>query len=321
MIHITRGYSRDHRPDLNQVMLELIVEHRAGIPLLMKPLSGNSSDAKDFGSTISAPIDQLHTTYGTTYLVADSALYSADNLQKLAATRMQWISRVPATVGEAQAALAQADPETMAPLLEDYRYQNLTSEYGGVTQRWMLVSSAQRRSQAQHTVDKQWRKQSDQEISAFKKLCRTTFACEADAQQALAAFVQGLETTALHQTTIQPLMRYAKRGRPGQDAPPARVGYQIQGALASSLATRETSLTQHSCFILATNELDVQRLSPQELLDGYKGQSKAERGFRFSKTHRFGRLAVSQKARTHHGAADGHDGVFTGLCRLRVSHS
>ena len=28
VVHITKGYSRDHRPDLNQVMLELIVEHR-----------------------------------------------------------------------------------------------------------------------------------------------------------------------------------------------------------------------------------------------------------------------------------------------------
>src|ERR687892_1509865 len=48
VIHITRGYSRDHRPDLNQVMLDLMVEHQAGIPLLMKPLSGNTSDAHDF---------------------------------------------------------------------------------------------------------------------------------------------------------------------------------------------------------------------------------------------------------------------------------
>ena len=42
VVHITHGYSRDHRPDLNQVMLELMVEHQAGIPVLMKPLSGNS---------------------------------------------------------------------------------------------------------------------------------------------------------------------------------------------------------------------------------------------------------------------------------------
>src|ERR671922_2209712 len=47
VIHVTRGYSRDQRPDLNQVMLDLIVEHHAGIPVLMQPLSGNSSDAHD----------------------------------------------------------------------------------------------------------------------------------------------------------------------------------------------------------------------------------------------------------------------------------
>jgi hypothetical protein len=29
VMHITRGYSRDHRPDLNQVMLALMVEHQA----------------------------------------------------------------------------------------------------------------------------------------------------------------------------------------------------------------------------------------------------------------------------------------------------
>jgi len=51
-VHITQGYSRDHRPDLHQVMLELIVEHQAGIPLLMKPLRGNSRDAHEFGQVV-----------------------------------------------------------------------------------------------------------------------------------------------------------------------------------------------------------------------------------------------------------------------------
>jgi len=32
VIHITQGYSRDHRPDLNQVILQLISEHQSGIP-------------------------------------------------------------------------------------------------------------------------------------------------------------------------------------------------------------------------------------------------------------------------------------------------
>lgn len=33
-ILVTEGYSRDHRPDLKQVMLNLVVEHKASIPVL-----------------------------------------------------------------------------------------------------------------------------------------------------------------------------------------------------------------------------------------------------------------------------------------------
>ena len=68
VVHITKGYSHDHRPDLNQVMLELLVEHQAGIPILMQPRSGNSSDPQTFGQVIRAHIEHLHTTYGATYL-------------------------------------------------------------------------------------------------------------------------------------------------------------------------------------------------------------------------------------------------------------
>jgi transposase len=287
VIHITRGYSRDQRPDLNQVMLDLIVEHQAGIPMLMKPLSGNSSDVHDFGQLVTAHMTQLQITYGPMLFVADSALYSAENLQKLAETRTTWITRVPATLSEAQAVLAQADPQTMTPLTEGYRAHVVRSSYGGVEQRWVLLYSEARQPQAQRTVDRQLLKHSEQEVKAFKQLCRTAFACTADAQQALATFAQGLQATFVPQSTVRPTPRYAKRGRPGQGTPPAQVVYQLEGALAMRIATRQALIDQHSCFILATNELDDTLLPPQELLAGYKGQAQAERGFRFLKDPQF----------------------------------
>ena len=287
VMHITRGYSRDQRPDLNQVMLDLVVEHQAGIPVLMKPLSGNSSDAHDFGQIITDHMTQLQLTYGTTCLVADSALYSAENLQKLAETRLKWITRVPATLREAQAVLAQADPQTMAPLTEGYRYHVVPSSYGGVEQRWVLIHSEPRQPQAQRTVDKQWLKQSAQEVKAFKTLCRTAFACEADAQQALTRFVAGLQTTFLHDSTVCPTPHYGKRGRPGPGAQPDQLVYHIAGALASRLTDRQALVDQQSCFILATNELDEGQFATQAVLDGYKGQARAERGFRFLKDPQF----------------------------------
>jgi Helix-turn-helix of DDE superfamily endonuclease len=82
---------------------------------------------------------------------------------------------------------------------------------------------------------------------------------------------------------IRPTRRYAKPGRPGKATVPDAQGYHLAGALASSLATRDALVAQHSCFMLATNELDEGALSPQALLEGYKGQKHAERGFRFLK--------------------------------------
>jgi transposase len=68
---------------------------------------------------------------------------------------------------------------------------------------------------------------------------------------------------------------------------PDQVVYQIAGALASSLATRQASVDQHSCFILATNALDMLQLPPHELLAGSKGQAHVERGCRFLKDPQF----------------------------------
>ena len=43
-ILITKGYLRDHRPDLKQCVLDLIVISDSGIPLFMRTGDGNESD-------------------------------------------------------------------------------------------------------------------------------------------------------------------------------------------------------------------------------------------------------------------------------------
>ena len=156
-----------------------------------------------------------------------------------------------------------------------------------MVQRWVLIYSEQRQPQAQRTVDKQWRRQSDHEVHAFKRLCRTAFACEADAQQALAHFAHDLQATFLHDSAIRFTPRYGKRGRPGPEAQPDQMVYHITGALASRLTDRRARVDQQSCFILATTELDEGQLSSPAVLDGYKGQAQAERGFRFLKDPQF----------------------------------
>jgi hypothetical protein len=156
-----------------------------------------------------------------------------------------------------------------------------------VEPRWGLIHSEPRPLQAQRPVDKQLGQHSAQEVKAWKQLCGTPCACEADARQALAVCEQGLQATGLHSSTVHAPPRYGTRGRPRHRAPPAQVVSHSAGALTASLTARQARIDQHRCFILATNELDDTQLPPQELLENDKGQGQAERGVRFLKAPQF----------------------------------
>jgi transposase len=53
-IRVTYGYSRDHRPDLKQVVLSLICSHQSGIPVWLAALDGNAADSSQFPKTVQA---------------------------------------------------------------------------------------------------------------------------------------------------------------------------------------------------------------------------------------------------------------------------
>jgi transposase len=280
VIHITRGYSRDHRADLNQVVLELMAENQAGIPLWMEPLSGNAEDKTSLRATVKAHLGQLKRAEGLDYVVADSALYTAETLRELEG--MAWITRVPETLSAAREAIAAAAPGLMASP-EKLSLQRQEADYAGVKQRWVVVYSPQAYQRALKSVNRHCEKQSEADLKAFEALCRRDFACAADAQKALAAFEKGRWLCAVADVTVVEVAHHGKRGRPRQGQPPKTLTYRLEGALISRPEQRRLRLQRKSCFILATNELDTEALSDDALLAAYKGQQQVERGFRFLK--------------------------------------
>lgn len=76
-------------------------------------------------------------------------------------------------------------------------------------------------------------------------------------------------------------MKY-KRGRPKKGEKPDQISYQIIVKLEESKGKREQVAKNAGFFVLATNEM--QALSPEEILQEYKGQQHVERGFRFCKS-------------------------------------
>ena len=279
VIQITKGYSRDHRPELNQVVTQLICENQAGLPLFMAALSGNSCDQTSFRETISEHIGQLHTEVGLKYIVADSALYNEATLQELG--DFGWISRVPETIGLARELTLAVAGELMLSS-EEQAYRALGTRYGGLRQRWLVVYTRAARYRAEKTLQKQHLKQGQAELKAFARLQKTAFACEADAAAALQAFrkQQGLTTVCDAQVLARP--RYFQKGRPSPHQTPDAYEYFIQGGLASEIALHQQKLQRKSCFLIATNELDEQALPDDHVIEHYKkDQQQVEGGFRF----------------------------------------
>jgi len=285
VIQITKGYSRDHRPDLNQVGLQLIVENQAGIPLVMQALSGNSSDKKSFNEAINTHIKQLQVDLDIEYLIGDSALYTADTLQKM--KDILWISRVPETLKDAQYLIEQMAPDLMTNLDKE-ACRSVCITYADIPQRWTVNYSPQAYQRALKSVNKQCLKSSEQELKQFNTLCQKEFACETDARKALITFEKTLKMTSLPHCSVNRFARFKQKGRPAKEAEPDYFVWKIAGGMASIIEKRSIKLRRKSCFILATNQQDTNKLDEEELKRRYKqDQQKVERGFRFLKDPQF----------------------------------
>ena len=319
VICVTQGYSRDHRPDLNQVVLQLVCERQAGIPLLMESLSGNNSDKESFRDTVTTHMEQMQSDVGLEYVGADSALYVAETLKEMSG--FWWFSRVPETLKLASDLIQAVAPDVMSDP-EQMTYRSLGTVYGEVKQRWVVVYSPPAYQRALTTVNRHTLKQSTAELKDFGKLCKQSFACEADARQALAAFEKTLKATFLADVQVKALPRFEGKGRPAQGRSPDFYVYHIDGALASCPEQRTQRLQRKSCFILATNQLDTKALSDDALIAAYKDQQKVERGFRFLKDPMFmaSTLYLKSPKRIMALMID-HDSVSFGLCRPGAPHS
>ena len=284
-IHLTQGYSRDHRPDLNQVVLNLITENKAGIPLYMKACSGNTQDVQSFQEIVKEHIKSLKAAYKNTYFIGDAALYTEETIKALAAEEQFFITRVPQKLKEAKLLIEQAKYVEWVSLDNGYHGYWSTSQYGEVSQRWLLVKSSQAKVREEHILNKVVSKSTGSSLKSFNRLCRKAFSCAADAKKALQEWIEAQEFVTLFNEAITEEKKRTKRGRPGLDAEFTSQFY-ITGLLATSLNLKAQAQDTKGLFIIATNDCS-ENLSMQFLLDEYKSQQAVERGFRFLKSPDF----------------------------------
>jgi transposase len=127
-ITITHGHSKDHRPDLKQAVLELMVSQDGGVPFVSKSWDGNTSDTVIFQERAAALLATFQRSPTPRYLVADSKLYNEANAANLLA--LGFITRIPNTLNLVSQVITQALRwDTWQRLDATTRYQRV--EFGG----------------------------------------------------------------------------------------------------------------------------------------------------------------------------------------------
>ena len=306
VVQITYGYSRDHRPDLKQFMMNLICVGDGDIPVWMEIASGNQSDKARFAELLQ---DFRHQWTFEGLCVADGALYSSDNLKAMMGLR--WLTRVPLSIKEASI-LVDSAVALQPSALKGYTLSELSSVYGGVEQRWLLIESEQRRKSDLKQLAKKMEQHQRQSQQDLRVLCAREFACSADAMSAAQTLSKKMTWHGLSALQIVEKPHYDKAGKPKRADVPQRMSYRVTGTVTPM--DSEISAQRMRCgrFILATNVLDPEQLSADEALREYKAQQGVERGFRFLKDPLFFASSVFLKSPKRIAAL----GLIMALCLL-----
>ena len=253
IIHITHGYSKDKRPDLKQFVLNMVCWGDGDIPAFLELGDGNQSDKKEFAGLLKKFKEQWQFEG---LQIADSALYSADNLQQLSG--IQWLCSVPKTIREVQEVVTKLTSEQFVSTdLGGYRLSPVESEYGGVKQRWLIVESEQKKALDLKQLNKKIEKATAQSHKQLQQLSRQEFACREDALTALKQWQKSLDWHELEDQQVVEKCHYSHRGKPRLQEQPTRRSYHVQATFGLKQSKVQTAQRQAGRFVLATNQLDI----------------------------------------------------------------
>ena len=280
-IGIVRGYSKDHRPDLKQVVLETIVSQNGGIPLVCKSWDGNASDTQIFEARAADLIEQFQGADAPRYLVADAKLYTKDNAPNL--SRLSFITRLPETIKVVGHVIEQAwDFEAWDFIDASLAYQRVELSHYGISQRWLVVYSKQAEQRAKKTLHKAQKREQDTVQKALFHLQAQRFNAQQEAQKALVAIAKKLTYHRIEKEHIKPHIRYAKKGRPTPKTPIKDIRWQITADILPDQEKIQAVKQRKATFVIGSN-IPHAHLSDQDIIQAYKGQKAVETGFRFLK--------------------------------------
>jgi transposase len=217
---------------------------------------------------------------------------------------------VPDTSQEATAALSVA----AAAWQQEGALYWAPAPQAAAGERWVVVRTTAGEERVRATLARQIETMRAQWDKALWHLGNQRFACEPDAQAALARQLKSTPEWLTIQATLVPHPKQNRLGRPRQGTPADRTEWQIQATVTVADEAVTRAVQRKASFLVATNVLDADQLSDQELIRTYKDQHSVERGFAFLKDPLFLASSVFVKETgAHRGAEPGDGAVPLGL--------
>ena len=213
--------------------------------------------------------------------VGDSAMYA--NCVKYGKDLL-WLSRVPENMNISKELLAQTEIPWMG-IENGYKIYPIMKEYGNVQQRWLLVFSQYAYNKEIETLNRNITKEYDALVKELWHLGNEYFNCDKDIEKSVKQIQKKLK---YHTVSFesQEVAKHPKKGRPKSDSEPIIKYRAVLTAVQNDTAITLARLTKGK-FILATNQLDINKLADVDMLPSYKEQSGTESGFKFSKDDAF----------------------------------
>jgi transposase len=234
-IQIVKGYSRDHRPDLKQFVINLICSNDGDIPLYFEGGDGNQSDKAKFTAIAKRFKKQVQFE---SILVADSALYSLQNINNLGA--MSWLTRVPLSIKAAKELVREiSSSELVKSELDGYSWCVKESNYGGIAQRWLVVESAARKESDQEKLKKNINFEYREKTQKLKEICRSKYEHQSCLNQALKSLEKSLKYHHLSEIEIKEVT--SSSSRKPENNKPQITQYKLSATLVKDLEGRQVA--------------------------------------------------------------------------------
>jgi transposase len=296
---ITWGHSKDHRPDLKQLLYILTISEDGGVPVYFTTASGNQTDDRTHCQTW----DLLHQLVGRPEFlyVADCKLASSENLAHIATHGGRFVTVMPRTHKEDEvfrARLRQA-PATIVwqqlyEVLDDQgelrdRFSTCAEEQTSADGYRLLWYHSTRKAQLDalarnRRLHRAWAELAD--LQARLTGPRTRYRQRAKVEEAVARLLEDNGVAAWLRVTIeeqsQETYRQTRPGRPTKDTPyrkETRAAYTLTWEMNQQLLTEAER--EDGVFPLLTND---RTFDAEQVLRAYKRQPLIEKRFSQFKT-------------------------------------